>query len=415
VDGALAVIDEALSQCLAVALWARSPDQVVDYLDQVQALEQRLTGLKLRLIRQIDTLDIPHKQGAASIVSWLRDRHRVSGGTAKRTVDLARALDADAPAVAAALDTAALNVEQARLIAATLDRVPGTVRSDAETCLITFAATFPPKELGRLAERILEHVDADLAAQQETTQIEQAEHDAYTGRELNLADIPGTSRVRVHGWLDRESAAVLRAAIDPLSAPRRGPNETDLRSPGQRRADALTEVCQRVLATGNLPQTGGERPHLVVTLDYHRLRAGLATATLDDGGHLSAATLRRLACDAGIIPVVLKGAGQVLDIGRDRRLFNGHLRRALVTRDKGCAFPACDKPPRHCDGHHIKHWADGGATALHNAVLLCRHHHRLIHEGEWRVELHDNLPRFIPPDYIDPEHKPLHNTYHRRP
>jgi len=266
-----------------------------------------------------------------------------------------------------------------------------------------------------LAERILEHVDADLAAQQETSQVEAAERDAFAGRELNLVEVAGTSRVRVHGWLDREGAAVLRAALDPLSAPRRGPNEADLRSPGQRRADALVEVCQRVLAFGKLPDTGGERPHLVVTVDYDRLRGGLATATLDDGGYLSAGTVRRMACDAGIIPVVLKGAGQVLDIGRDRRLFNGHLRRALVARDKGCAFPACDRPARYCDGHHITHWADGGATALHNAVLLCRFHHRLIHEGEWQVRLAGGRPQFIPPSYLDKDRKPRTNTYHRRP
>jgi Domain of unknown function (DUF222) len=174
------------------------------------------------------------------------------------------------------------------------------------------------------------------------------------------------------------------------------------------------QAGRRVLAFGKLPDTGGERPHLVVTVDYDKLRAGVAAATLDDGGYLSAATVRRLAYDAAIIPVVLKGAGQVLDIGRDRRLFNGHLRRALVARDKGCAFPACDRPARYCDGHHVKNWIDGGVTALHNAVLLCRHHHRLIHEGEWQVKIRDELPVFIPPDHIDPDRKPLTNTYHPR-
>ena len=414
-DGALAVVDEALERCLAVPLWSRSPEQVVGYLDRVQELEQRLAGLKLHLVREVDSLGVSQRQGAPNTVSWLRDRHRVSGGIAKRTVDLARALDKSLPVVAGALDAGAVNPEQARIVAAAVDRVPGSVKQDAEDCLVGYAATFGPKELGRLAERILEHVAPEVAAQQEISQVEAAERDAYAGRELAVVDVPGTSRVRVHGWLDREGAAVLRAALDPLSAPRRSKDEPDLRTAGQRRADALVEVCQRVLAFGNLPQTGGERPHLVVTVDYDKLRAGLAAATLDDGGLLGAATVRRLACDAGIIPVVLKGAGQVLDIGRDRRLFNGHLRRALVARDRGCAFPSCDRPARYCDGHHVKSWLDGGATALHNAVLLCSYHHRLIHEGEWQVKLKDGLPEFTPPDYIDPDRKPLRNTYHRRP
>ena len=409
------MIDEALERCLAVPLWARSPDEIVRYLDRVQLLEQRLAGLKLHLVREVDSLGVPQKQGASGTVSWLRGRHRVSGGVAKRTVDLARALDKQLPVVAEALDAGVLNPEQARIVAVAVDRVPGGVKRDAEECLVGFAATFGPRELGRLAERILEHVDPGLADQQEVSQVETAERDAFAGRELNVVDVPGTSRVRVHGWLDREGAALLRAALDPLSAPRRAKDDPDLRTAGQRRADALVEVCQRVLAFGKLPDTGGERPHLVVTVDYDKLRAGVAAATLDDGGYLSAATVRRLACDAGIIPVVLKGAGQVLDIGRDRRLFNGHLRRALVARDRGCAFPACDRPARYCDGHHVRNWIDGGVTSLHNAVLLCRYHHRLVHEGEWVVEIADNLPRFIPPDYIDPERKPLTNTYRRRP
>ena len=110
-------------------LWARSPEQVVGYLDAVQVLEQRLAGLKLRLVREVDSLGVPQKQGAASTVSWLRDRHRVSGGAAKRAVELARALDSEVPAVAAALDAGAVNVEQARLIAATVDRVPARSRA----------------------------------------------------------------------------------------------------------------------------------------------------------------------------------------------------------------------------------------------------------------------------------------------
>jgi hypothetical protein len=155
--------------------------------------------------------------------------------------------------------------------------------------------------------------------------------------------------------LDREGAAHLRAALDPLCAPCRTKEEPDLRSPGQRRADGLVELGRRLLATKKLPTNGGDRPQIVITMDYDQLRAGLAAATLDDGGQLSAATVRRLACDANLIPAVLKGAGQVLDLGRERRLISGHLRRALVVRDRGCAFPGCDRPPRWCDGHHVKH------------------------------------------------------------
>jgi hypothetical protein len=123
-----------------------------------------------------------------------------------------------------------------------------------------------------------------------------------------------------------------------------------------------------------------------------------------------------VACDAGILPAVLGGAGQVLDLGRERRLFTGAVRRAVVLRDRGCAFPACDRPARWSEVHHIEHWVDGGATSLGNAVLLCNHHHRVIHRGEWQVRINprDGLPDFFPPSYVDNTRLPQRNRYHRR-
>ena len=136
-----------------------------------------------------------------------------------------------------------------------------------------------------------------------------------------------------------------------------------------------------VLAGGRLPDNGGDRPQVVVTVPFDPLRRAFGAGVIDTGDRLSADAARRLACDARILPAVLDGAGQPLDLGRERRLFTGPLRRALVLRDGGCAFPGCDRPPRWCDGHHVIHWADGGATSLANAVLLCGHHHRLIHDA----------------------------------
>jgi hypothetical protein len=154
----------------------------------------------------------------------------------------------------------------------------------------------------------------------------------------------------------------------------------------------------------------------VVTLNLDTLRTGIGTATLDDGAPLSAATARRLACDAAILPAVLNTTSQVLDLGRERRLITGPLRRALVLRDRGCAFPGCDRPPRWCDAHHITHWANGGPTNLNNAVLLCGHHHRLAHHSQWRITINpaDGHPDFTPPPHIDPHQHPQRNHYHRR-
>jgi hypothetical protein len=225
--------------------------------------------------------------------------------------------------------------------------------------------------------------------------------------------------------LDTEAAAIVSAALDPLCNPRRTGTDArpgtddaalaDERTAAQRRADALVEICQLALNTEELPVNGGDRPQVHVIIDFEALRRQIGAGTLDTGDLLTPTQVRRLACDAQILPAVLGGQGQVLDVGQSRRLFTGPLRRALVLRDRGCAFPGCDRPPRWCDGHHIDSWIDGGPTSLNNAVLLCRHHHRLIHHTRWTVRLgHDGLPEFIPPQFIDPHQRPRRNTYHQR-
>jgi hypothetical protein len=134
---------------------------------------------------------------------------------------------------------------------------------------------------------------------------------------------------------------------------------------------------------------------------------------LDTSG---AAEARRLACDAQVLPAILNGNSQPMDLGRARRLFTGPLRRALILRDHGCTFPGCDRPARWSEGHHLLAWADGGTTALSNACLICRRHHRLLHNSSgWQVRLGpDGHPEFLPPATIDPERRPQRNAYPRR-
>jgi hypothetical protein len=192
----------------------------------------------------------------------------------------------------------------------------------------------------------------------------------------------------------------------------------DDRTPAQRRADALLEVCRLALRTPQLPEDGGEPPQLAVTVAYQPLTRSLGAAVTDTGQRLCATTVRRLACDARVLPVVLGGAGQIVDVGRARRLATGPLRRALHIRDRGCAFPDCDRPPRWTDAHHIIPWNAGGPTALNNLVLLCRHHHRLVHHPNtgWQIRSGaDGQPDFIPPPHLDHHRQPRRNLYHPNP
>ena len=288
----------------------------------------------------------------------------------------------------------------------------GPEAADKAVSLLTgWAAQFDPTHLRKLGTRILDHVAPDIADAAARAALEAEARRASRDRHLTLSE-QTDGRLRLTGTLDAETAGLLRAAIDPLIAPA-GPDDT--RSPGQRRHDALADLCRLSLRTGELPNSGGDATQIVVTTGYDVLTRQLGTGALDIGQQLTAETVRRLACDATILPAVLGGTGQVLDVGRQRRLITGPLRRALVLRDRGCAFPGCDRPPRWCHAHHIHHWTDGGPTNLNNAVLLCGHHHRHLHHSDWTVHLgSDGHPEFVPPAWLDPEQLPRRNHYHRR-
>ncbi len=147
-----------------------------------------------------------------------------------------------------------------------------------------------------------------------------------------------------------------------------------------------------------MPKTGGTNATIVVTMTLDQLLAKLHAAgvcTLDTGGQISAAEARRLACTAGIIPAVLGGKSQILDLGRTSRYYKQHQRIALALRDKGCTTVDCDKPPALCHAHHDIPWSEGGPTdlhhgRLHHGRLLCGHHHRRIHDHHYRVTHHPN-------------------------
>ncbi|WP_173163648.1 HNH endonuclease signature motif containing protein [Phytohabitans suffuscus] len=376
---------------------------------------QTLTAAQLHLIREIDGRGLPVARHCSSTAVWLRERQRTSVHAAKRMVDLARSLG-ERPALDSALAAGAVNAEQATVIATTIRDLPAGLGPDlvgeAEAVLIDQAEQFEPAILRKAGERILSHVAPEIADARDAAALRRQEARAWQTRAFQLTRL-GDGRVRVTGWLDEAGAATVDAALDPLCAPRHDNDEP--RTPGQRRADALVEVCGLATRTGELPDNGGQPPHVVVTVPFDVLRRRLGAGTLDTGGRLSHTEVRRLACDAQIIPAVLGGDGQILDVGRARRLVTGSLRRALELRDRGCAFPGCDRPPRWCDGHHIRSWADGGSTSLDNSVLLCGHHHRLIHAGQWTVRLGDDgLPEFTAPAHVDPRRRSRRNLYHQR-
>ncbi|WP_156524869.1 HNH endonuclease, partial [Paenarthrobacter nicotinovorans] len=182
---------------------------------------------------------------------------------------------------------------------------------------------------------------------------------------------------------------------------------------------------------------GGLRPQLTVTIDHHDLfqqlthtttsatketntpsqprprntastntRNTVSTGTATFTGPIHPNTIRKIACDADILPVLLGTDSQILDIGRTTRIFPPHIRKAITARDGGCAFPDCTLPAPWCEAHHITYWSQGGTTGTNNATLLCSHHHHLIHKEHWRITIQNGVPWFIPPPHIDPHQTP---------
>jgi hypothetical protein len=414
---ALTQVRSLAGDCISAPAWPLSNRDLVDCLDSIHQAEQALAAVKLHLVREAEGRALPKEHGAANTAVWLRERLRIGISAARQIVELSTAVDQRSE-LDAALGKAEVNVEQAQVIAKAMAGLPKDVCPDvatqAEQALVGYAAQFEPGELRKLGRQILRHVAPDEAERAEKAALEREETRAHETRAFTLTST-ADGRVRVTGWLDREAAAVVNAALDPLCSPRQAP-AGDTRTAAQRRADALVDVCRRALYSGDLPEHGGDRPHLVVTTAFDVLRGQLGMGTLDTGEPLTAEQVRRIACDAQIIPAVLGGDGQVLDLGMSRRLFTGAVRRALVLRDGGCAFPGCDRPASWCEAHHLKGFADGGPTSVDNGVLLCGFHHRLIHHSEWEVRLGaDRLPDFIPPAHLDPLRRPRRNIFHRRP
>jgi hypothetical protein len=315
--------------------------------------------------------------GSLSMQAWLRKHCRLSPGAARERVTVARRLNDELPETATALEAGEISYSHARGIAtATTDLRRGRVR-EIEPILVDVAREHDPSMLNRAVTVWREAADAGAALEKD--------HRDHIARRFHLSQT-FQGRWRADGELDVEGGATVATALDACMSP--DPKGSEPRSPSQRRADALVELCRQALDRGDVPVKGGVRPHLNVTVDLATLerRAGAQAAELDWSGPIPGETARRLACDANVSRVITRGKSQPLDVGRATRVPTAALRRAVIVRDRHCVAPGCDRPWWWCDVHHREHWIDGGTTTLDDLELRCRPHHRDVHEGRARVE-----------------------------
>ena len=381
-------------------------ERLGERIAQLSARIQAATYELLVLIREFDESAGWHDgfNGFRSCAHWLNWRTGLARGAAREKVRVAWALG-ELPRLSAAMQRGELSYSKVRA----LTRV-ATPANESE--LLDFARCGTAAHVERLV-RAWQRVDLAAEAADDTRRHELRHLETW---------VDDDGMVVIRGRLSPEVGAVLRcaleAAADRLHQEGREAQAVEDRletTAGQRRADALGLVAESALAGDLDPGAAGDRYQVVVHVDESVLvdgedekdgadstngvnwAPGQSALEGMEGLGVPAGTSRRLACDAATVVMRHGRGGRVLDVGRKRRTISPALRRALTSRDPECRFPGCQA--RHCDAHHVRHWAAGGATRLDNLVRLCRHHHRAVHEEGFRVTLDpDGTTRFCRPD-----------------
>jgi len=352
-----------------------SPDML---LGDVESLLESISGIHAVLARRVRDVDADVNMldyTGRGTKRWLIEDQLLPGPEASRLMRLSKYLP-NHPATQAAFEEKRISAAHAAAILTALNAIPIDLRETVEPHLIERARDYPPEEIGGFVDELLERLgidkDGDIRRERRHTQ-----------RGVDIATTMHGTR-SLSGTLTPDVGARFEAALDDASQ-RCGAD--DSRTPRQRRHDALGEIADAYFAQTE-PTFGGAPRTVIVTVDLATLEDQLRERWVSTPhGPLAPETVRRLACDAEIIPVVLGGKGEVLDIGQANHEFTTAIRRAAYVRDGGsCVFPGCGN--KCIELHHIVFRRHGGATSLDNAAWLCAFHHWLVHEGRWTLERH---------------------------
>lgn len=417
--------------------------------DGVRNSRDRLVSAASVVLGRIDSTGAAKDVAGISTGTWLSQQHGTSGWQAQRELRLASQLQ-EHERVRHAACSGAISGEQASAITRTLSRLPDQLssaqRQQAEAYLVQQAGSLSPNQITCMIDDVIEQVDPanaqQYAAERTSRERAHALRDRYTvlrrdGRGMThiRAGVPDIEGACIQRVLDALGAGVHHQSVDSSNRYR---NESTL---SHRRADALmlafetlhADMCTGVSSTvesrGARHWWGRPRSRtqlrLAVTLE--QLREGVTGVSTLEGHSISPGDLRRIACDAEILPAVMGGPSELLDLGRSTRTVPTHLRDALAYRDRGCAFPGCDVTEPYCEAHHILPWQEGGPTSLSNLVLLCSHHHGMVepppgtagkpapHQWQPRVTS-DGIAEFLTPlTHPKPGQAERHERFHNQP
>ncbi|GAB3770489.1 HNH endonuclease signature motif containing protein [Nocardioides ginsengisegetis] len=375
-----------LAELADVSLWSMSPDESAATLTAATRLSAQLAELEMRVAEHAKTVGVGESVGATSTSNFWAHATNQTRTAAHGKMRLAVALAAR-PALRTAVAAGDVLVEQARVIVDAVEVLPVEHRDEAEAMLIKFAAEHDAKALKRLGRRILELLDPEAAEAHEAKQLEDEEREAARSTKLTMTD-DGHGKVHGRFTLPSAQAAMLKKALLAFAAPKHRAavdgSVGERRPSAERMGQAFVELIERY-PTKKLPKAGGVNATVVVTMDISTLMGGLKAASLDTVERITAGQARRLACEAGIIPAVLGGKSQVLDLGRKRRFHTESQRIAMAIEQGGCNAEGCDWPPGLCHCHHEIPWHLDGETSVEKGMLLCPHHHARAHDPKFTM------------------------------
>ncbi|MEU2348175.1 DUF222 domain-containing protein [Modestobacter sp. NPDC049651] len=369
-------LQSALDELAAEDVEASTDAQSLDSVGELIAARNRLDAQIARRVRHAECIQAPERDGLTSMRSWLIGHQRVWANDASKVVRAGRTLP-HFPLVAEGFAAGEITAAQVDVIADAVG--PKEIAAAAEQGIDLAAFD----EVWARVARESSHDALKVAVQAFEAALDPdgPEPDPTEGRSLRIvkhADGSTTGR-----WdLDAVASEKVQAAIESQVQADRPKGDT--RNRAQQQADALVQIADSQLASGQLPVLRGEKPHVVVQVQLEDLidsSTGAQTATMGFGAQISAARARWLACDAVVSRVVMGPNGVPLDYGRKHRIVPAPLRRAVVARDKTCVFAGCGAPHWWADVHHLVHWINGGETNLENSALLCERHHTKVHHG----------------------------------
>ncbi|MFT5530496.1 MAG: hypothetical protein ACI91O_000507 [Candidatus Poriferisodalaceae bacterium] len=363
------------------------------WLDELERLQRHLNQMDVYgawLFSHAEQAGAAATEGERKLVDALKKRLGISRAEANKRRRTARA--AKNEKIRKGMEGGDLNADQANdLASADID--------ETERDRLTDEATREPADTTREKTKAAEHEASQRRGEDPTAR--------QRGKRTAKTFIDADEMWNLHLKLDAETGARTEARIKAINKElwrqdKTGGPDAD-RTPQQRMADAAAQAIleQRASqATSGDSKTPAPRPAppditVAIPIDWLIDKTNDQKISLTNTGiALTASAIRRLACDANIIPIILGSAGQILDQGRDVRTATKAQRRALELRDGGCLWPGCNTPPSDCDAHHIKHWVHGGNSDLDNLSLFCWTHHRLIHEGGYELWKHTDQPGF---------------------